>query len=136
MAGSSNPRERSGLFRLITRTSSPPSKDRDESHLLAPADHDEREAAPAEDRAVAGDKPSALRAANDRVRAGTGYKGIEQGQRYRAGRSALSVWEVREVVNYAGLPVPHVRLMRVGSPKDVKTVSGDVLRDRRFYKPA
>jgi hypothetical protein len=136
MAGSSNPRERSGLFRLIARTSSPRSKDRDEPPLLAPADHDERERASREDRAVTGDMPSALRAANDTARAGIGYKGIEQGQRYRAGRSALSVWEVREVVNHAGLPVPHVRLIRVASPKDVKMVSADILRNRRFYKPA
>jgi hypothetical protein len=136
MVDPNSPRERASLFRLITRKSSERAKGRDEPHLLAQDDCGEREGAPAEHRAVAADKTSALRAVNDGVRAGSGYRGIEQGQRYRAGRSALSVWEVREVVNHAGLPVPHVRLMRVGSPKDVKTVSADILRNRNFYKPA
>jgi hypothetical protein len=136
MAGSSNPRERSGLFRLITRTSSPRSKDRDEPHFLAPVDHREREAALTEDRAVADEKSLALWAADDTAGAGIRYKGIERGQRYRPVGRSFSVWEVREVVNHPGLPVPHVRLIRVGSPKDMKTVSADILRSRRFYKPA
>jgi hypothetical protein len=31
---------------------------------------------------------------------------------------------------------PHVRLARVGAQHDGKTVSLQVLRDRRFYQPA
>ena len=67
---------------------------------------------------------------------GIGYKGIERGQRYRAVGRWFSVWEVHDIISHAGLPVPHVRLIRVGSPKDVKTVSADILRNRRFYKRA
>jgi hypothetical protein len=115
MADPKSPQQRAGLLRLITRKSSPPLT---------------------EDRAGADDNPLTLRVANDRARAGIAYKGIEQGQRYRAVGRSFSVWEVRDIVNHAGLPVPHVRLIRVGSPKDVKMMSADILRNRRFYKPA
>ena len=52
-----------------------------------------------------------------------------------AGR-AQAVWEVITVAHYPGDLGPHVRLSRVGSQHDGKTVSLQVLRDRRFYQPA
>src|SRR4051794_27621565 len=132
MADPKSLRQRAGLLRLITPKSSPRGEGQDEPHLLAPVDHREREAALTEDRAVADEKPLALWAADDTAGAGIRYKGIERGQRYRPVGRSFSVWEVREVVNHPGLPVPHVRLIRVGSPKDMKTVSADILRSRRF----
>ena len=62
--------------------------------------------------------------------------GIEPGQRYRvSGSSAVSIWEVLTVLRHPGEPVPHARLGRVGAPKDLKTVSLRVLKDKRFYQP-
>jgi hypothetical protein len=63
------------------------------------------------------------------------FHGVEPGQRFRASGSSFSIWEVLSVARHPGEPVPHVRLARVGSPKDLKTVAVRVLRDRRFYEP-
>lgn len=46
------------------------------------------------------------------------------------------VWEIVDVAQYAGHAIPHVRLARVGFPRDTKTVSAGVLADRHFYRPA
>lgn len=61
---------------------------------------------------------------------------ILPGQRYRIKGVALLIWEVLGVVRYPGEPLPHVRLVKVGSPYDFKTVSARVLQDKRFYVPA
>ena len=61
--------------------------------------------------------------------------GVTPGQRYRVAGSSFSFWEVIAIAQHPGEPVPHVRLARVGSPKDLKTVAVRVLRDRRFYEP-
>jgi hypothetical protein len=42
---------------------------------------------------------------------------------------------VETVARQPGELVPHVRLHRVGAPSDGKTISLNVLRDRRFYQP-
>lgn len=63
------------------------------------------------------------------------YQGVAPGQRYRVAGSSFSVWEVVAMALHPGEPVPHVRLCRVGAPKDLKTVSIRVLRDKRFYEP-
>lgn len=62
--------------------------------------------------------------------------GISAGQRFLSVGRASTVWEVVTVARYPGDVGPHVRLSRVGSQHDAKTVSLDVLRDRRFYQPA
>ena len=62
-------------------------------------------------------------------------QGVTAGQRYRAAGSVTSTWEVIAVTRHPGEPVPHVRMSRVGAPKDLKTVSVRVLRDKRFYEP-
>ncbi len=62
--------------------------------------------------------------------------GISAGQRFFSAGRATAVWEVVTVARYAGDLVPHVRLSRVGSQHDGKTVSVEVLLDRRFYQPA
>ncbi len=62
--------------------------------------------------------------------------GISAGQRFLAVGRASAIWEVVTVARYPGDLAPHVRLSRVGSQHDGKTVSLDVLRDRRFYEPA
>lgn len=60
---------------------------------------------------------------------------VVPGQRYRTSGGALLVWEVVSVARYPGEPLPHVRLVKVGSPHDFKTVSVRVLQDKRFYVP-
>lgn len=67
--------------------------------------------------------------------AGENY-GIAAGQRFFAVGRRAAVWEVVNVVRYPGDLGPHVRLSRVGSRHESKTVSLEVLRDRRFYHPA
>jgi hypothetical protein len=62
--------------------------------------------------------------------------GISAGQRFFSVGRTAAVWEVVNVARYAGDLAPHVRLSRVGSHHDGKTVSLEVLRDRRFYEPA
>jgi hypothetical protein len=62
--------------------------------------------------------------------------GIAIGQRFQTAGRAQAVWEVITVAHYPGDLGPHVRLSRVGSQHDGKTVSLQVLRDRRFYQPA
>ena len=61
--------------------------------------------------------------------------GISVGQRFSSvGRIALTC-EVISVASYPGDVAPHARLLRVGAQRDAKTVSLQVLRDRRFYQP-
>lgn len=62
--------------------------------------------------------------------------GITIGQRFSTTGRTQAVWEVMTVAHYPGDLGPHVRLSRVGSQHDGKTVSLQVLRDRRFYQPA
>lgn len=62
--------------------------------------------------------------------------GIEAGQRFLSVGRMRATWEVVTVARYPGDVGPHVRLHRVGTEHDGKTVSLDVLRDRRFYQPA
>ena len=62
--------------------------------------------------------------------------GIAAGQRFFSVGRAHAIWEVVNVARYPGDVQPHVRLSRVGSQHEGKTVSLDVLRDRRFYQPA
>ncbi|HEX7970431.1 MAG TPA: hypothetical protein VF502_19565 [Stellaceae bacterium] len=62
--------------------------------------------------------------------------GISAGQRFSAVGRTKAVWEVIVVAHYPGDLGPHVRLSRVGAERDGKTVSLQVLRDRRFYQPA
>jgi hypothetical protein len=67
--------------------------------------------------------------------AGENY-GISRGQRFFSAGRTTAIWEVVTVARYAGDLAPHVRLSRVGSQHDGKTVSLEVLLDRRFYQPA
>jgi hypothetical protein len=62
--------------------------------------------------------------------------GIAAGQRFFSVGRAKAVWEVVTVAQFPGDFVPHVRLLRVGSQHEAKTVALEVLRDRRFYQPA
>ncbi len=62
--------------------------------------------------------------------------GIAAGQRFRTVGPIPMVWEVVTVARYPGDMQPHVRLVRVGTPHEGKTVSMQVLRDRRYYQPA
>lgn len=62
--------------------------------------------------------------------------GIEAGQRFFSVGRVRSVWQVVTVARYPGDVGPHVRLLRVGTEHDGKTVALNVLRDRRFYQPA
>jgi hypothetical protein len=61
--------------------------------------------------------------------------GVAAGQRFRPVGGGTAIWEVETVARQPGEVVPHVRLHRVGAPSDGKTISLDVLRDRRFYQP-
>jgi hypothetical protein len=62
--------------------------------------------------------------------------GIATGQRFRSTGTASIVWEVETVARFAWEPLPHVRLHRVGTQRDVKTVALETLRDHRFFQPA
>jgi hypothetical protein len=62
--------------------------------------------------------------------------GIAAGQRFASAGRATALWEVVTVARYPGDLGPHVRLSRVGAQHEGKTVSLEVLRDRRFYQPA
>jgi hypothetical protein len=141
MADPKQLRERAELFRRVARRTTRGGKVRPSAYLLARADQYDREADLADARARAGDKPTATQPSGppvgeDRGKAGSGYEGVEPGQRYRVVRRSFSVWEVVEVINTPGRLVPDVRLTRVGWPKSFKTVSLSVLRDRRQYEPA
>jgi hypothetical protein len=59
--------------------------------------------------------------------------GITAGQRFLSVGRGNAVWEVVAVARYPGDLAPHVRLSRVGSQHEGKTVALEVLRDRRFY---
>jgi hypothetical protein len=62
--------------------------------------------------------------------------GIEAGHRFRAVGAPLILWEVATIARLPWEVAPHVRLQRVDSPLDAKTVSLTVLRDGRFFLPA
>ncbi len=62
--------------------------------------------------------------------------GIAAGQRFHSVGRVNALWEVMTVAHLPGELAPHVRLSRVGSQHESKTVSLHVLRDRRFYQPA
>jgi hypothetical protein len=62
--------------------------------------------------------------------------GITIGQRFASVGRAPTVWEVVTVAHYPGEVAPHARLLRVGAEHEGKTVSLQVLRDRRFFQPA
>jgi len=62
-------------------------------------------------------------------------QGVAPGQRYRVAGSSFSIWEVEAVARYPSEPLPHVRLVRVGAPRDRKTVALKILRDKRYYQP-
>jgi hypothetical protein len=64
-----------------------------------------------------------------------GQQDVVPGQRFRVAGGGSSIWEVIGVSDQPGEAVPHVRLARVGAPKDLKTVSALILRNRRFYEP-
>lgn len=61
--------------------------------------------------------------------------GIAAGQRFSSADRTRTLWEVVTVARYPGDLGPHVRLQRVGAQHDAKTVSLQVLRDRRFFEP-
>ena len=58
---------------------------------------------------------------------------VELGQRYQQTANPQDVWEVVLVLSNAG-PIPHARLLRVGSSRDVKTISFPALQDKRLYQ--
>ena len=62
--------------------------------------------------------------------------GIAAGQRFRAHGSTAILWEVGVVYRHPWEPSPHVRLHRVGTPSDVKTIALATLRDERYFAPA
>ena len=62
--------------------------------------------------------------------------GIATGQRFLSVGLTKALWEVVAVARYSGEVAPHARLSRVGAKHEGKTVSLQVLRDRRFYQPA
>lgn len=57
---------------------------------------------------------------------------VVAGQRYQPTDSSTQ-WEVRELVKDAE-GIVHARLIRVGDPTQVKTLSVVALRDTRLYK--
>jgi hypothetical protein len=61
--------------------------------------------------------------------------GITIGQRFSSVGRAKTVWEVINVARYPGDVAPHARLSRVGAQHEGKTLSLQVLLDRRFYQP-
>jgi len=62
--------------------------------------------------------------------------GIEAGQRYRSVTTPSILWEVSAITRYPWDATPHVRLHRVGAPRDAKTISLMILRNGRFFLPA
>lgn len=58
---------------------------------------------------------------------------VEIGQRYRQVSLPQEVWEVVLILSNAGV-IPHARLVRVGSSKDVKTISFPALQDKKLYQ--
>lgn len=57
---------------------------------------------------------------------------VAAGQRYQPTDSTV-LWEVRELVKDSE-GIQHARLMRVGDPTAVKTISVSALRDSRLYR--
>lgn len=64
-----------------------------------------------------------------------GEYGISAGQRFRSSGVAPIVWEVGAVYRHAWEPTPHVRLHRVGTPSDMKTIALATLQDERYFAP-
>lgn len=62
--------------------------------------------------------------------------GIAAGQRFRTVGPISTVWEVASVARHPGELHPHARLTRVGTSHEGKTVSVQILRDKRYYLPA
>jgi len=58
------------------------------------------------------------------------------GRRFRPIGNSFSTWEVIGIAALSGEEIPHARLRRVGSRTDLKTLSSQVLSDRRMYVPA
>jgi hypothetical protein len=72
----------------------------------------------------------------NRLGDGHGDYGIVAGQRFRSIGTKSILWEVGSVYQFTWEPAPHVRLHRVGVPRDMKTVALETLRDHRFFEPA
>jgi hypothetical protein len=62
--------------------------------------------------------------------------GIVVGRRYVAAEYRKVTWEIAAISHYVAEPIAHARLVRVGAPYDTKTVSVEVLNDRRFFEMA
>ena len=60
--------------------------------------------------------------------------GIAVGRRFVATEYRGVIWEIVAVSRYIDEPIPHARLARVGAPYDMKTVSVQVLSDRRYFQ--
>jgi hypothetical protein len=58
---------------------------------------------------------------------------VELGQKYRQISMPQDIWEVVLILENSG-PIPHARLVRAGSSKDMKTLSFLALQDRRLYQ--
>jgi hypothetical protein len=62
--------------------------------------------------------------------------GIVVGGRFVAAEYRKVTWEIAAISHYLDEPIAHARLIRVGAPYDTKTVSVEVLNDRRFFQIA
>jgi hypothetical protein len=62
-------------------------------------------------------------------------QGVATGQRYRSAGAKAILWEVSAVLRYPWEPSPHVRLQRVGTPGDLKTIGLETLLDPRYFQP-
>jgi len=58
---------------------------------------------------------------------------IEVGQKYRQVSLPQDIWQVVHILANSG-PIPHARLLRLGSAKDTKTISFPTLQDRKLYQ--
>ncbi|MBZ5522291.1 MAG: hypothetical protein LAP21_08630 [Acidobacteriia bacterium] len=58
---------------------------------------------------------------------------IEVGQKYRQMSLPQETWQVVHILANSG-PIPHARLLRLGSSKDTKTISFPTLQDRKLYQ--
>jgi hypothetical protein len=62
--------------------------------------------------------------------------GIAIGRRFVAVEYRKVIWEIASISHYLDEPIAHAHLVRVGAPYDTKTVSVEVLNDRRFFQLA